>query len=69
MVYVVITNFSFNIVSFSVYPTMLTSVRFRDSVYRETGHTIMNLLAVSIKTQADRGLCYHQSEVTQCCQN
>lgn len=30
---------------YSVYPTMLTSVRFRDSVYRETGHTIMNLLA------------------------
>lgn len=26
---------------------MLVSVRFRDSVYRETGHTIMNLLAVS----------------------
>lgn len=30
---------------YSVYPTTLTSVRFRDSVYRETGHTIMNLLA------------------------
>ncbi|KAF3701633.1 Zinc finger FYVE domain-containing protein 16 Endofin Endosomal-associated FYVE domain protein [Channa argus] len=30
---------------YSVYPTMLVSVRFRDSVYRETGHTIMNLLA------------------------
>ncbi|XP_068608778.1 zinc finger FYVE domain-containing protein 16 [Brachionichthys hirsutus] len=30
---------------YDVYPTMLTSVRFRDSVYRETGHTIMNLLA------------------------
>ncbi|KAM9306457.1 LOW QUALITY PROTEIN: zinc finger FYVE domain-containing protein 16 [Pholidichthys leucotaenia] len=30
---------------YSAYPTMLTSVRFRDSVYRETGHTIMNLLA------------------------
>ncbi|XP_059213699.1 zinc finger FYVE domain-containing protein 16 isoform X2 [Centropristis striata] len=29
----------------TVYPTTLTSVRFRDSVYRETGHTIMNLLA------------------------
>ncbi|XP_071371776.1 zinc finger FYVE domain-containing protein 16 isoform X1 [Centroberyx affinis] len=29
----------------SVYPTTLTSIRFRDSVYRETGHTIMNLLA------------------------
>uniref|UniRef100_A0A672YQM8 Zinc finger FYVE domain-containing protein 16-like n=1 Tax=Sphaeramia orbicularis TaxID=375764 RepID=A0A672YQM8_9TELE len=29
----------------SVYPTTLTSVRFRESVYRETGHTIMNLLA------------------------
>uniref|UniRef100_A0A3B5MV92 FYVE-type domain-containing protein n=1 Tax=Xiphophorus couchianus TaxID=32473 RepID=A0A3B5MV92_9TELE len=30
---------------YDVYPTMLVSVRFRDSVYRETGHTIMNLLA------------------------
>ncbi|XP_023148901.2 zinc finger FYVE domain-containing protein 16 [Amphiprion ocellaris] len=30
---------------YSVYPTALISVRFRDSVYRETGHTIMNLLA------------------------
>ncbi|KAM7368530.1 hypothetical protein PAMP_012864 [Pampus punctatissimus] len=30
---------------YSVYPTTLVSVRFRDSVYRETGHTIMNLLA------------------------
>ncbi|XP_069556732.1 zinc finger FYVE domain-containing protein 16 isoform X1 [Brachyistius frenatus] len=30
---------------YSIYPTMLISVRFRDSVYRETGHTIMNLLA------------------------
>ncbi|XP_033951541.1 zinc finger FYVE domain-containing protein 16 isoform X2 [Pseudochaenichthys georgianus] len=30
---------------YNVYPTTLTSVRFRDSVYRETGHTIMNLLA------------------------
>lgn len=30
---------------YSVYPTALTSVRFRDSVYRETGHTIMNLLS------------------------
>ncbi|XP_041666898.1 zinc finger FYVE domain-containing protein 16 [Cheilinus undulatus] len=30
---------------YSVYPTPLTSIRFRDSVYRETGHTIMNLLA------------------------
>ncbi|XP_056146576.1 zinc finger FYVE domain-containing protein 16 isoform X2 [Lampris incognitus] len=28
-----------------MYPTMLVSIRFRDSVYRETGHTIMNLLA------------------------
>lgn len=27
------------------YPTTLTSVRFRNSVYRETGHTIMNLLS------------------------
>ncbi|XP_032425725.1 zinc finger FYVE domain-containing protein 16 [Xiphophorus hellerii] len=30
---------------YDMYPTMLISVRFRDSVYRETGHTIMNLLA------------------------
>ncbi|KAM4528566.1 zinc finger FYVE domain-containing protein 16 [Odontesthes bonariensis] len=30
---------------YDVYPTTLISVRFRDSVYRETGHTIMNLLA------------------------
>ncbi|XP_075885710.1 zinc finger FYVE domain-containing protein 16 isoform X2 [Nelusetta ayraudi] len=30
---------------YNVYPTPLTSVRFRDSVFRETGHTIMNLLA------------------------
>lgn len=30
---------------YDVYPTTLTSVRFRDSVYRETGHTIMNLLS------------------------
>uniref|UniRef100_A0A8C5EDR7 FYVE-type domain-containing protein n=1 Tax=Gouania willdenowi TaxID=441366 RepID=A0A8C5EDR7_GOUWI len=30
---------------YDVYPTALVSVRFRDSVYRETGHTIMNLLA------------------------
>lgn len=30
---------------YGVYPTTLTSVRFRDSVYRETGHTIMNLLS------------------------
>uniref|UniRef100_A0A671TQM0 Zinc finger, FYVE domain containing 16 n=1 Tax=Sparus aurata TaxID=8175 RepID=A0A671TQM0_SPAAU len=30
---------------YSVYPTPLTSLRFRESVYRETGHTIMNLLA------------------------
>ncbi|KAM6984895.1 zinc finger FYVE domain-containing protein 16 [Aplochiton taeniatus] len=29
----------------SVYPSSLVSVRFRGSVYRETGHTIMNLLA------------------------
>ncbi|XP_010772523.1 zinc finger FYVE domain-containing protein 9-like [Notothenia coriiceps] len=34
---------------YNVYPTTLTSVRFRDSVYRETGHTIMNLLAVNLK--------------------
>ncbi|XP_017287740.1 zinc finger FYVE domain-containing protein 16 [Kryptolebias marmoratus] len=31
--------------AYDVYPTTLLSVRFRDSVYRETGHTIMNLLA------------------------
>ncbi|XP_061589995.1 zinc finger FYVE domain-containing protein 16 [Cololabis saira] len=30
---------------YAVYPTTLTSIRFRESVYRETGHTIMNLLA------------------------
>ncbi|KAM6902735.1 zinc finger FYVE domain-containing protein 16 [Xenentodon cancila] len=30
---------------YDVYPTTLTSIRFRESVYRETGHTIMNLLA------------------------
>ncbi|XP_074545938.1 zinc finger FYVE domain-containing protein 16 [Halichoeres trimaculatus] len=30
---------------YSVYPTPLISIRFRESVYRETGHTIMNLLA------------------------
>ncbi|XP_054612355.1 zinc finger FYVE domain-containing protein 16 isoform X2 [Dunckerocampus dactyliophorus] len=30
---------------YSVYPTAPVSVRFRESVYRETGHTIMNLLA------------------------
>lgn len=30
---------------YDVYPTTLTSVRFRESVYRETGHTIMNLLS------------------------
>ncbi|XP_067114326.1 zinc finger FYVE domain-containing protein 16 [Osmerus mordax] len=28
-----------------VYPSTLVSIRFRESVYRETGHTIMNLLA------------------------
>lgn len=39
--------------SFLVYPTTLVSVRFRDSVYRETGHTIMNLLAVSIYLHVD----------------
>lgn len=37
---------------FPVYPTPLTSVRFRESVFRETGHTIMNLLAVSVETPA-----------------
>uniref|UniRef100_A0A1A7XSQ3 Zinc finger, FYVE domain containing 16 n=3 Tax=Iconisemion striatum TaxID=60296 RepID=A0A1A7XSQ3_9TELE len=31
--------------AYDMYPTALYSVRFRDSVYRETGHTIMNLLA------------------------
>lgn len=48
---------------FSAYPTTLTSIRGRDSVYRETGHTIMNLLAVS---SADKqiivvfvGLCFY----------
>ncbi|XP_030598075.1 zinc finger FYVE domain-containing protein 16 isoform X2 [Archocentrus centrarchus] len=30
---------------YNSYPTTLTSIRCRDSVYRETGHTIMNLLA------------------------
>lgn len=35
-----------------VYPTPLISVRFRESVFRETGHTIMNLLAVSIEAPA-----------------
>ncbi|XP_053729902.1 zinc finger FYVE domain-containing protein 16 isoform X2 [Synchiropus splendidus] len=30
---------------YNVYPTTLVSVRHRASVYRETGHTIMNLLA------------------------
>ncbi|XP_015259966.1 PREDICTED: zinc finger FYVE domain-containing protein 16-like [Cyprinodon variegatus] len=30
---------------YDMYPTTLISVRFRESVYRETGHTIMNLLA------------------------
>lgn len=30
---------------YSVYPNPLVSIRFRESVYRETGHTIMNLLA------------------------
>uniref|UniRef100_A0A8C8F0T3 FYVE-type domain-containing protein n=1 Tax=Oncorhynchus tshawytscha TaxID=74940 RepID=A0A8C8F0T3_ONCTS len=29
----------------SVYPSTLVSVRFRETVFRETGHTIMNLLA------------------------
>ncbi|KAM4634972.1 zinc finger FYVE domain-containing protein 16 isoform 1-T2 [Polymixia lowei] len=29
----------------TMYPTTLVSIRFRDSVFRETGHTIMNLLA------------------------
>ncbi|CAN9504455.1 unnamed protein product [Ophioblennius macclurei] len=30
---------------YNVYPTAVMSIRFRESVYRETGHTIMNLLA------------------------
>ncbi|KAJ0057580.1 hypothetical protein NL108_009357, partial [Boleophthalmus pectinirostris] len=30
---------------FGAYPAPLSSVRFRDTVYRETGHTIMNLLS------------------------
>ncbi|KAA0704281.1 FYVE domain-containing protein 16 Endofin Endosomal-associated [Triplophysa tibetana] len=30
---------------YSVYPCPLVSVRFRESVFKETGHTIMNLLA------------------------
>ncbi|XP_049593459.1 zinc finger FYVE domain-containing protein 16 isoform X3 [Syngnathus scovelli] len=30
---------------YDVYPSTPVSVRFRESVYRETGHTIMNLLA------------------------
>nr|XP_055063420.1 zinc finger FYVE domain-containing protein 16 isoform X1 [Misgurnus anguillicaudatus] len=30
---------------YNVYPCPLVSVRFRDSVFKETGHTIMNLLA------------------------
>lgn len=36
----------------AVYPTPLISVRFRESVFRETGHTIMNLLAVSTEAPA-----------------
>uniref|UniRef100_A0AAY4EB54 FYVE-type domain-containing protein n=1 Tax=Denticeps clupeoides TaxID=299321 RepID=A0AAY4EB54_9TELE len=35
---------------FDVYPCTLMSVRFRQSVFRETGHTIMNLLAVSVSS-------------------
>ncbi|XP_026129868.1 zinc finger FYVE domain-containing protein 16-like isoform X1 [Carassius auratus] len=31
-------------VQYNVYPCTLVSVRFRDSVFKETGHTIMNLL-------------------------
>lgn len=31
----------------SVYPCPLVSVRFRESIFKEAGHTIMNLLAVS----------------------
>lgn len=30
-----------------MYPCPLVSVRFRESIFKETGHTIMNLLAVS----------------------
>lgn len=32
---------------FAVYPCPLFSVRFRKPLFGETGHTIMNLLAVS----------------------
>lgn len=45
---------------FPVYPTPLISVRFRESVFRETGHTIMNLLAVSVETSPVNVL--HSSE-------
>lgn len=40
--------------SFEVYPCPLFSVRFRKPLFGETGHTIMNLLAVSPVTG------YHQ---------
>lgn len=51
----VLNPFSFNLLphilfvclSWPVYPCPLVSVRFRESVFKETGHTIMNLLAVS----------------------
>lgn len=33
---------------FAVYPCPLFSVRFRKPLFGETGHTIMNLLAVSL---------------------
>uniref|UniRef100_A0A672SFK6 Zinc finger FYVE domain-containing protein 16-like n=1 Tax=Sinocyclocheilus grahami TaxID=75366 RepID=A0A672SFK6_SINGR len=33
-------------VQYNVYPCTLVSVRFRDSVFKETGHTIMNLLTL-----------------------
>lgn len=44
-----------------VYPTPLISVRFRESVFRETGHTIMNLLAVSTEAPAVNVVlaCHH----------
>uniref|UniRef100_A0A672SGU9 Zinc finger FYVE domain-containing protein 16-like n=1 Tax=Sinocyclocheilus grahami TaxID=75366 RepID=A0A672SGU9_SINGR len=35
-------------VQYNVYPCTLVSVRFRDSVFKETGHTIMNLLTVRL---------------------
>uniref|UniRef100_A0A672SFP6 Zinc finger FYVE domain-containing protein 16-like n=1 Tax=Sinocyclocheilus grahami TaxID=75366 RepID=A0A672SFP6_SINGR len=40
-------------VQYNVYPCTLVSVRFRDSVFKETGHTIMNLLTVRQDHNAD----------------